>query len=239
LTYRRTPGPLERAVLDVVATAGAALAVAEVQKKTIGIAGIHDGDDHTVFGLALFLGVVPHRGGSRVDGAGGMVLVICGTLLLLAVLGVARRSPDRVRSVLLAAGAGTAFGVVAVLVRSLMVLLGQSRPGAILAAAIGIGVLVGQGYLMLQHAYRSGHFAASLATAVVIDPPAAIIAGALFLHEPLPVDTLRLLLVLAAAAVVTTGIAVLVRSPAHVLTLPIPMAGDGLAELEGTCSIGR
>jgi drug/metabolite transporter (DMT)-like permease len=190
-------------------------------------------------GLALFLTLVPHHGGSRVGGAGAILWIISGTLLLLlAALGLAHRSPDRVRAVLLAAGAGTAFGVVAVLVRSLLVLLGQYRPAAILAAAIGIALLVGMGYLMLQHAYRSGHFAASLATAVVIDPPAAIIAGVLALHEPLPPSPLRLLLVVVSAAIVTAGIAVLARSSAHVLTPRTPEAGDRPAEQEGTGSTG-
>lgn len=181
-------------------------------------------------GLALFLGLVPHQTGPRIAGAGAIIWIISGTLLLLlAILGLAHRSPDRVRAVLLAAGAGTAFGVVAVLVRSLLLLLRQPRPAVILAAAIGIAVLVGLGYLMLQHAYRSGYFAASLATAVVIDPPAAIIAGALALHEPLPTSLLRLILVLASGAIVTAGIAVLVSSPAHVLTLPAPAPKPAVA----------
>jgi hypothetical protein len=174
-------------------------------------------------GLALFLGLVPHHTGSHIDGAGTILWIISGTLLLLlALLGLAHRSPDRVRAVVLAAGAGTAFGVVAVLVRTLLVLLGQYRPAAILAAVIGIAVLVGLGYLMLQHAYRSGHFAASLATAVAIDPPAAIFAGGPALHEPLPTGPVNLLLVLVSVAIVTVGITRLVRSPTQVLTLPAP-----------------
>lgn len=187
-------------------------------------------------GLALFLALIPDQAETRTDGAGATVWVISGTLLLLlALLGLAHRCPDRARAVLLAAGAGIAFGVVAVLARSLLLSLGQSGPAIVVSAAIGIVLLVGFGYLMLQHAYRSGHFAASLATAVVIDPPAAIIAGALALHEPLTAGPVQLFLVLAAAAIVTAGIAFLVRSPAHVLTLsPQESAAAGPGQQDRT-----
>lgn len=190
-------------------------------------------------GLALFLALVPHaqRSGAA---AVSIVGVVAGTLAVVGILlGIVHRSPGRVRAVLLAAGAGIAFGVVAVLARALLILIGAAHAAPIVAAAVGIVLLIGAGYLLLQHAYRAGHFAASLATAVVIDPPAAIIAGAVVLHEPLPHGAGRLVLVLTAMAVVVVGIVVLVRSPAHVLALPDPEAASPDARPEPAQPEGR
>ncbi|SDO35813.1 hypothetical protein SAMN04515671_0683 [Nakamurella panacisegetis] len=173
-----------------------------------------------LIGLALFLALTPGQTQSTIERATPVVFVIVGTVALLGgLMALAHRSPGRVRAVVLAAGGGIAFGVVAVFARALLLLIERPHPAAIVVAAIGIAVLVCVGYLMLQHAYRAGHFAASLATAVVIDPPAAIIAGALTLHESLPHGLVRMSLILACAAIVTAGIALLVRSPSHVLTL--------------------
>jgi drug/metabolite transporter (DMT)-like permease len=171
-------------------------------------------------GLALFLSVIPHQGGPDPETANSAVWVLAGTVaVLLGVMALTHSRSPRTRSILLAGGAGIAFGVVAALARTILVVAGHGHPLAIVAAGVGIALLLGVGYLMLQQAYRAGYFAASLATAVVADPPAAIVAGFLALHEPLPHGPLPLVAVAVAAAMVVTGIALLVRSPAHVLTL--------------------
>ncbi len=172
-------------------------------------------------GLVLFLRLLPRDVDQSVGSAGRLGSVIAGAVVvLIATTVVAHRQPARVRAVLLAAGAGVAFGVVAVLIR--VVLLVFDTHGAatnIVIAAAGIALLAVGGYLLLQQAYRAGHFAASLAAAVVADPPAAILAGALVLHEPLPEGPLKWAMVAVSAGIVAVGVAALVRSPAHVLTL--------------------
>ena len=172
-------------------------------------------------GLALFLSLLPPDAGARAGSADRLGWVIVGAAgLLVVVTAVGHGRSARIRAVLLAAGAGTGFGVVAVLVRAVLV-AGQvhGTVGGVVVAAVGIVVLAVGGYLVLQHAYRAGHFAASLATAVVVDPAAAILAGALALNEPLPQGVLRWALVAVSAVIVTVGVAALVRSPAQVLTL--------------------
>jgi drug/metabolite transporter (DMT)-like permease len=177
-------------------------------------------------GLALFLSLIPSHGSSGTGGhrtpwvVGGTVV-----LLVLAMVLAHSRSP-RFRAILLAAGAGMSFGVVAALARTLLV--EHRHPLAIIASGVGIVLLLAIGYLMLQQAYRAGHFAASLATAVVVDPPAAILAGVLALHEKLPHDPLSIVLMVVSVVLVVTGISMLVRSPAHVLTL----ADDPVPEVE-------
>ena len=172
-------------------------------------------------GLALFLSLLPPDAGASAGSGERLGWVIGGAAVLLVVVtAVGHGRSARIRAVLLAAGAGMGFGVVAVLVRAVLV-AGQvhATVGIFVVAAVGIVVLAVGGYQLLQHAYRAGHFAASLATAVVVDPAAAILAGALALDEPLPQGVLRWTLVAVSAVVVTVGVTALVRSPADVLTL--------------------
>ena len=143
--------------------------------------------------------------------------------LAAAVAALARAAAGRARALLLAAGAGISFGIIAVLVRAFLLLIGQPRQGpAMIWAAVGIGLLALTGYLLLQHAYRVGHFAATLATAVVIDPLAAIFGSVLLLNEPLPHTPGQTVAAVLSATAVIAGIAVLVSSPAHVFTVAAP-----------------
>ncbi len=175
-------------------------------------------------GLVVFLRQLPEQpsgaGAGTVSSAVALLATLGGTLgAAVVTVGLAQLRPGRWRAVLLAAGAGAAFGMVAVFARALVVTLGDPAVGLAVqvGAAAAIGLLIPVGYLQLQNAYRSGHFAASLATAVVVDPIAALIGAAPVLHEPLPGVGDGLLVMLAAAVVVVAGIAVLVRSPAHLL----------------------
>lgn len=139
----------------------------------------------------------------------GILVVVCG-----ATVG-AHHLPGRPRALLLAGAAGSAFGLTAVLVRALLLLsrLAGSTP-AVVAASLCIAVLGLGGYLLLQSAYRSGHFAGSLATSAVLDPIVAVLAGHLLLHEHLPGGVVRLAVIGAAGLLVIGGVAALVRSPA-------------------------
>jgi drug/metabolite transporter (DMT)-like permease len=140
----------------------------------------------------------------------------------------AHHLPGRPRAVLLAGAAGTAFGLTAVLVRTLLLLsrLAGSAPSVVITS-VCIAVLGLGGYLLLQSAYRSGHFAGSLATSTVLDPVVAVVAGHLLLGEVLPTDPARLVVIGIAVALVVTGVAALVRSPAAMAVLasaPTPAA---------------
>ena len=125
-------------------------------------------------------------------------------------------APDQVPA--LATGAGASFGIAAVLVRALLEMREQPHSTAsVVVSVVGIGLLIPVGYLLLQNAYRSGHFSGSLATAVVADPIAAVLGGAWVLNEPLPALPWQILSSVACAGLVIAGITVLVRSPSHLL----------------------
>ena len=128
---------------------------------------------------------------------------------------LAHLHPGRPRAILLAAGAGTAFGTTAVLVRAVLVLAPQPGSGVTLVVVACCIVVVGLGgYLLLQSAYRCGHFAASLATSTVMNPVVAVLAGAMLLREPLPTAPAQLLIIASGALLIYGGIAHMVRSPA-------------------------
>lgn len=174
--------------------------------------------------LAVLLNVLPAAATVSVRGGGATAAVLLGTLVFAgAVIGMAQVWAGRPRALLLAAGAGAAFGMTAVLVRALLQVLG--RPGAaveLVVAAAATAVLIPTGYLLLQNAYRAGQFAASLATAVVMDPVAAVIGGGVLLGEPFPHTPGRVALVVGCALAVVAAITLLVRSPAQVFTVAKP-----------------
>jgi len=94
---------------------------------------------------------------------------------------------------------------------------------AVITASVCIAMLGLGGYLLLQSAYRSGHFAGSLATSTVLHPWVAFLARHLLLREQLPTDPTRLVVVGVAAALVIVGAAALVRSPAASALAPAPI----------------
>ncbi len=173
-------------------------------------------------GLGLLLHLVPHTTEAAAMGPRVMIIAVPFTALVFAaaMLGLAYARPGRARALLLALGAGTSFGIVAVLVRALLQMMGQPHQGlGMVAAGAGIAVLAPTGYLLLQQSYRVGHFAATLATAVVVDPVAALIGGVLVLNEPLTHTPGQAIAAVISAVAIIGGIAVLVASPAHVFII--------------------
>ncbi|MET3807776.1 drug/metabolite transporter (DMT)-like permease [Nakamurella sp. UYEF19] len=177
-----------------------------------------------LIGLVLLLRLFPTAVESSPAGLSACLWIVVATLLLNAGCAIAAHvAPGRPRALLLAAAAGIAFGIVAVLVRVLLQGLGHSgRTPVTVTAAISIVVLALVGYLLLQNAYRAGHFAASLATAVVVDPLAAIAASAILLRESLPTGSGHLAVAGLAGALVVGGVAMLVRSPAQLFVAQEP-----------------
>ncbi|MGI8589732.1 MAG: DMT family transporter [Nakamurella sp.] len=178
--------------------------------------------------LAGLAGLLRLAQGEAPTGAVGhrtVIITVSAITVALAagVAGLASVAAGRARALLLAAGAGISFGIIAVLVRAFLQLIGQPGQGqAMIWAAVGIGLLALTGYLLLQHAYRVGHFAATLATAVVLDPAAAIVGSMFVLNEPLPHTPGQGIAAALSATAVIAGIAVLVSSPAHVFTVAVP-----------------
>ena len=175
-----------------------------------------------VVGLIALLRALPTASVPRVPSLGFIIFLSMTVVATVAGATVAAHFlPGRPRALLLAGAAGSAFGLTAVLVRTLLLLsrLAGSTP-AVVTASICIAILGLGGYLLLQSAYRSGHFAGSLATSTVLDPVVAVLAGHLLLQEQLPTDAVRLLVVGTGAALVIAGVALLVRSPAALALTP-------------------
>jgi len=169
-------------------------------------------------GLGALLGALPVGVGTGTVGEESVaVLLVTAGALAAAATAAARLVRGSLRSLFLAIGAGIAFGSTSALARVLMHIDGQ--PGAaeaMLLAGAGIALLAPLGFLLTQSAYRAGGFAAALATVTVVDPVVAVTGGVLLLHEPVPTSPGQTLAVSLGAVLITVGIAVLARSPAHV-----------------------
>ena len=174
-------------------------------------------------GLAMVLsvlGAAPAVG--DVSQATLLALGAAGVALVGAVVVAAPRLAARVLAPVLAGAAGTAFGVTAVL---LSAALGElERPDAgrhVTPLVLLVVLLVPAGYLVLQTAYRTGHFASALAVAIVADPLVAIVVAAVALHQRLPTGAGPLALLVTGAGIVVAALVALITSPAHLLD-PVP-----------------
>ena len=174
-----------------------------------------------VTGLIALLESLPTSSVPRLPSPAHIVVATaCVLVAAAAATTAAHHLPGRPRALLLAGAAGTAFGLTAVLVRTLLLLsrTAGSTPSVVVTsvciAALGLG-----GYLLLQSAYRCGHFAGSLATSTVLDPVVAVVTGHLLLGEVLPTDPTRLVVIGLAVTLVVAGVAALVRSPAALAVL--------------------
>lgn len=179
-----------------------------------------------VAGLIALLESLPTSSIPRIAPAAPIVVATaCVAVAATAATTAAHYLPGRPRALLLAGAAGTAFGLTAVLVRTLLLLSRLAgSTSSVVVTSVCIAVLGLGGYLLLQSAYRSGHFAGSLATSTVLDPVVAVVAGHLLLGEVLPTDPVRLIIIGFAVVVIVIGVTVLVRSPAALAVLASPPA---------------
>jgi len=179
-------------------------------------------------GLALLLSVLPPgTGAGAVDAEPVSIMIVAAIALTATAVALAKVISGRLRSLLLASGAGISFGVTSALARVVLQTVGQ--PGStvtVLFAGAGIALLAPLGFLLVQSAYRAAGFAAALATVTVVDPIAATVGGVLLLHEPLPATPGQSLAMALGAVLATIGIVVLARSPVHGPTA----AGDRAAQ---------
>lgn len=175
-----------------------------------------------VLGLFGLLRSLPSSHLTNVPSVGAVLLMVLAILAIVAVPTViSHHAPGRPRALLLAAAAGTSFGLTAVLVRALLLLARRSGTApAVVTVSIAIAVIGSAGYLLLQSAYRAGHFAASVATTMATNPLVAVVVGSILLHEKLPADAGHLISMGATALLILAGIALLVRSPAALSFAP-------------------
>lgn len=150
--------------------------------------------------------------------------VVAGPLAFAAVAG-GHLLGARSRAAILAGTAGLCFGVTAALVR---VISHDLRDGwsalwhwRVLVAL----VLVAVGGLILQNAYRAGHFGLSYAVLLVVDPIVAAGVGVVFLAEPLPTTVIAMVTAATSAMLTVVGVVALAgrtRPPAGIGTAEQP-----------------
>ncbi|TVL89458.1 DMT family transporter [Streptomyces sp. SAJ15] len=139
------------------------------------------------------------------------IAVTVATVALVAVLAGGARWVRRpgVRSVLLAAAAGTAFGISSVFTKNVAVAWAWDAWAEALPSLVMIGLLASAGVFLSQSAYRGAGLAAPLATATVVNPVVATGVGVAALGEHFRLGLAGTLLALGTAAVATAGLALL------------------------------
>ncbi|GIE81533.1 hypothetical protein Aph02nite_74830 [Actinoplanes philippinensis] len=170
----------------------------------------------TVAGLALILSLsvepdtpelltrpVTHRLG-----------LITAAVVFVGSLGAWRAGP-RSRAVLLAAAAGTAFGISSVLSKAVLTSFTTGGLGAVsVSAAMLVAAFAVCGYLLGQLSYRGAGLAAPLATVSVTNPLVAAVAGVVLFGEGVRFGTGGLVTVAVAALVMGWGVVGLARRSA-------------------------
>lgn len=167
-------------------------------------------------GLCGLLTVAPSQRTSTGSAGSTPVSLVVVTVLVIGVMtAVAVRRQVVSRGLLLAAGAGIALGVTAVLLQMVLFDVRQTGLPAVLSVpGAAVLLLAVTGVWLNQQAYRAGNVAVVLAVVTVSDPAASAIT-AVMLGERFPTDFFSLSLLATSAAVTAGGIAWMARSPAH------------------------
>ncbi|MET0419786.1 MAG: DMT family transporter [Actinoplanes sp.] len=155
------------------------------------------------------------------------------TVVVVAVLAAgAWLSGARLRAVLLAGAAGTAFGISSVLSKSVMAAFtgGGVADVSILAAAM-VGLFSVGGYLLGQLSYRGAGLAAPLATVSVTNPVVAATAGVVVFDERFRFGAVGVVVVAVAAIGMTLGVIGLARR-----TTAKPAAAEDASSSPATAS---
>ncbi|BBZ09472.1 hypothetical protein MDOR_36410 [Mycolicibacterium doricum] len=130
-----------------------------------------------------------------------IVVAVCVGVVLACVL-IAVRASNWRRAVMLAAGVGVLFGLVAVLTKIVMHMIteGQVRT-ALTTPALYLLVLLGVGATLLQQsAFHAGSLQTSVPTMLVLEPVVAVVLGAIVLNEHMQISALEPIALGAAAA---------------------------------------
>ncbi|MBO0827319.1 MAG: DMT family transporter [Streptosporangiales bacterium] len=138
--------------------------------------------------------------------------------MLAALLGVAtlvvRRMTGPARTIVLATAAGISFGVTSALMRPLAHAVAAGGIAAIASwLTLATLTVAAGGLLMEQSAYQTGRLGLAVAVVTVVDPIAAVVGGAVLLHQPAHLASRAVAVV--AGAFVVAGVALLSRRFPH------------------------
>ncbi|MDT0449139.1 DMT family transporter [Streptomyces hesseae] len=197
-------------------------------RRPVGAAGRRGALLATV-GLAGLLSLTGTPHGDTLDRAGAerpLLAVVALAAVALAALGARRLRHPGARGVVLAAAAGTAFGMASVFTKAVAedwTTRGVGVP-ALLPGLAAIAVLALAGMLLSQASYRGAGLAAPLATLTVVNPVVAAAIGVAELGEVFRYGATGALLAAVAGVLAATGVVTLTlqdaKRPADSFTLP-------------------
>ncbi|MER6910244.1 DMT family transporter [Streptomyces sp. NPDC000594] len=166
----------------------------------------------TTVGLAGLLAVAGDSG-SHTLGSGARGVLAAVSLGSVALLFLVAQTIGRpvIRSVLLAAGAGAAFGIGSVVTKTVATEWDWSRPLAQWTSLTVIAVLALAGLLLSQASYRGAGLAAPLATVTVTNPVVAAVVGITMFGESFRFGVLGAVLAIGFGAVTAGGLMLLTR----------------------------
>ncbi|WP_017589381.1 DMT family transporter [Nocardiopsis ganjiahuensis] len=166
-----------------------------------------------MIGLAGVLTTFPHGTDTPVMSTGTALWLSGGVVAAgAAVYLTAHWMPSGIRALLLAAAGGAALGTTSGLARVITsnALEDPVRLFSWLTVLAGATALFGA--LLLQNAYRTGHFAAAYATLLIADPVVGVGIGALLLGEGVPDTPIEQVGAALFALLATAGTVALARS---------------------------
>ncbi|MFB8265921.1 DMT family transporter [Streptomyces sp. NPDC055955] len=162
-------------------------------------------------GLAGLLSLTGSASEQSLEGAERLMvaLVTAGTVLALMMLAHAVHRHPVVRSILLAGGAGVAFGIASVFTKSVAVEWAEDGTFAQFSSFLVIAALATSGMLLSQASYRGAGLAAPLATVTVVNPVVAAAVGLTLFGESFRYGTTGTVLALACGVVAAGGLILL------------------------------
>ncbi|MGW4347502.1 DMT family transporter [Streptomyces sp. NPDC004690] len=190
----------------------------------------------TTVGLAGLLSLVGASPAQSLSGAQRVALAVItgGALAALTVAGRAAHRHPAVRSVLLAVGAGLAFGMSSVFTKTVAVDWTDGVAAAELPSLAAIGALATAGMLLSQASYRGGGLTAPLATLTVVNPVAAAAVGITMFGEGFRHGTTGTLLALGCGVVAVGGLILLTTERMGRTTRPVRTGAAGASGDAGT-----
>ncbi|MFD0803654.1 DMT family transporter, partial [Streptomonospora algeriensis] len=163
--------------------------------------------------LAGLLATLPAHAGTPDPTRAETLLMPAGCTAVLLVCVVAARFTGAItRAWILALAGGVAYGATSAFARvigsaAVTDLLAVVQPLTAVALAIGL-----TGAVIVQNAYRSGHFALAYATLLISDPLAAAVIGVTLFDERIPTGPVDGSVAAGAAVLLAIGVVTLARS---------------------------
>lgn len=178
------------------------------RREWAGIGGV-------LLGVCVFLVIASPQSGNPHQGGASWLLGLLPVAIAMAVavrLGAQTRGPVRATS--LGAAAGLAFGVLAVLSKSIAYAAHEGAGQVLTSWPLYAAIICGIGALVLsQSAYQAGPLAYSMPVVAIVEPMVAVMLGATILGEQIFLGGPAVFIELLAVVLACAGIRLLTTSP--------------------------